>query len=71
MKYAIVKVFNGNYAIHAETTNLKQAKVNFHGVCQTLWNADDVNSACIAIVDENLNIVDGYKEYISKAITEE
>lgn len=40
MKYAIVKVINGNYFIHAEgITNLDSAKAQFHGLCQTLWNA--------------------------------
>lgn len=66
MKYAIVKVVNGAYAIHAEgITEVSTAKVNFHGLCQTLWNAPDVLSASVAIVDENLDAVEGYKEYIS------
>lgn len=65
MKYAIIKVVNGNYFIHAEgITNLASAKTQFHGVCQTLWNASDVLSANVMIVDEQLNYVDGYKEYI-------
>lgn len=65
MKYAIVKVINGTYSIHAEGfTDIASAKVNFHGLCQTLWNAPDVISAEVAIVDENLDPVEGYKEYI-------
>ena len=69
MKYAIVKVTNGNYAIHAEgITDVNKAKVNFHGLCQTLWNADDVLSACVMIVDENLDVVEGYKEFIIKPV---
>jgi len=65
MKYAIVKVVNGTYAIHAEGfTDISNAKVSFHGLCQTLWNAPDVLSAEVAIVDENLDPVEGYKEYI-------
>ena len=40
MKLAIVKVINGNYSIHAEgITAIENAKVQFHGLCQTLWNA--------------------------------
>lgn len=65
MKYSIVKVINGNFAIHAETDNLDSAKVNFHGLCQTLWNAPDVISATVKIVDENLDCVEGYKEFIT------
>lgn len=65
MKYAIVKVINGNYFIHAEgITNLANAKTQFHGLAQTLWNAQEVITAYIEIVDEQLDVVEGYKEYI-------
>lgn len=65
MKYAVVKVINGSYSIHAEGfTELAGAKFNFHGLCQTLWNAPDVATAEVMIVDENLDCVEGYKEYI-------
>lgn len=68
MKYAIIKVINGNYAIHAEgITSLANAKTNFHGLCQTLWNAPDVISATVIIADENLDCVEGYKEFITHA----
>lgn len=66
MKYAVIKVVNGNYSINAEGfTDLDKAKVNYHGLCQTLWNAQDVETACVSIVDENLLIVQGYREFIS------
>ena len=69
MKYAIIKVVNGNYAIAAEgITDVNNAKVNFHGLCQTLWNAEDVQTACVMIVDENLDVVEGYKEFIFKPV---
>ena len=72
MKYAIVKVINGNYFVHAEgLTDLKAAKVSFHGLCQTLWNADDVVTACVKLVDENLDTVDGKKEFISNPVEAE
>ena len=65
MKYAIVKVINGNYFIHAEgITDLSRAKVQFHGLCQTLWNASDVITAEVKIMDENLDCVEDYKEFI-------
>ena len=65
MKYAIVKVINGNFFIHAEgITALENAKTQFHGLCQTLWNAADVSSAYVMIVDQQLDCVEGYKEYI-------
>ena len=72
MKYAIVKVINGNYSIHAEgITDLSSAKVSFHGLCQTLWNTPDVITAAVKIVDENLNCVEDYKEFISHVEPEE
>lgn len=65
MKYAIIKCINGNYSVHAEgITDLSAAKTQFHGLCQTLWNASDVLTAHAAIVDEQLDVVEGYKEFI-------
>lgn len=65
MKYSIIKVINGNYFVHAEgITALSAAKTQFHGLCQTLWNAPDVLSAYVMIADEQLDVVEGYKEYI-------
>lgn len=65
MKYSIIKVINGNYFVHAEgITDLAQAKTQFHGLCQTLWNASDVLSAYVMIADEQLDAVEGYKEFI-------
>lgn len=66
MTYGIIKCINGTYNIHAEgMTDLSAAKVSFHGLCQTLWNAPDVLKAEVAIVDEQLDVVEGYKEFIS------
>ncbi len=66
MKYAIVKVINGNYSIHAEGfTDINNAKVAFHGLCQTLWNAPDVTKATVKIVDENLDNAEGYRDFIT------
>lgn len=65
MKYAIIKVINGNYFIDAEgITDLNNAKTSYHGLCRTLWNAPDVITATVAIVDEQLDYVRGYKEFI-------
>ena len=65
MKYAIVKCINSNYFIHSEgITDIASAKVQFHGLCQTLWNSPDVTTAYVMIADEQLDAVEGYKEYI-------
>lgn len=63
--FSIIKVINGNYAIHAEgIATIEAAKVQFHGLCQTLWNAPDVLTAYVMIADEQLDAVEGYKEFI-------
>lgn len=65
MKYAILKVINGNYFVHAENiTDIANAKTQFHGVCQTLWDAPDVVTATVRIVNERLETVEGYREFI-------
>ena len=65
MKYAIVKVVNGAFSIQAEGfTDVASAKVTYHGLCQSLWNAADVTKAYVMITDEQLDVVEGYKEYI-------
>lgn len=66
MIYSIIKVINGHYEIHAEgITTMSAAKVTYHGLCQTLWNAPDVITAMVMIADENLDCVEGNKEYIT------
>lgn len=65
MKYAIIKVSNGTFTIDSEwRDNLTWAKVAFHSLCQSLWKAPDVATAMVMIADENLDAVEGYKEYI-------
>lgn len=66
MKYAIIEVVNGNYFVHAEgITDISHAKVLFHGLCQSLWNESEVASACVMIADEQMDAVEGYKEFIN------
>ena len=72
MNYSIVKCINGNYFIHAEgITDLNAAKASFHGLCQSLWNAADVITAEVKIMDENLDCVEGYKEFINHIVDTE
>lgn len=65
MKYAVVKVINGAFSIHSEWSDKDKAKVNYHGLCQSLWNEKTVITAEVMIVDENLNCVENYREFIS------
>ena len=46
MTYAIIKVINGSFTIDSEGfVTVEAAKVRYHGLCQTLWNAPDVLNA--------------------------
>ena len=68
-KFAVIKCVNGNFSIHAEGfTDLASAKTSFHGLCQSLWNADDVITASVIIVNENFYEVTGYHEVIEKEV---
>lgn len=65
MKYAVIKCVNGSYSIDSEGfTSLDQAIVKFHAVCETLWNASDVEKASVMIVDEKLETYPQYHEFI-------
>lgn len=72
MKYAIIKVINGNYNIHAEGfTDINSAKTSFHQLCATLWNAPDVEKAMVKIVDENLDNAEGYRDFITHPVEQQ
>lgn len=65
MKLAIIKCVNGSFAVVSEGHTTEQAAlVAYHGACQTLWNASDVITGEVAIVDEQLDIYHGCKEFI-------
>ena len=64
MKYAIFKCINGSFTVDTEHSELATAKVRYHAVCQTLWNASDVITAEVMIVDEQMNCVEDYREFI-------
>lgn len=65
MKLAIIQCVNGNFSIVSEGYTTEQdALTAFHGRCQILWNAQDVITGEVAIIDEQLDIYHGYKELI-------
>lgn len=70
-KFSTIKVVNGQFAINTETDSLQSAIIQFHSLAQTLWNAPDVATAKIAIMDEQLNVVDGYAEFIHHEVSAE
>ena len=65
MPYAVIKVVNGNFAIAAECSTLKQAMVNFDNLCAALWNDDATLLAKVRVIDQSLNTVDGAEQTIT------
>ena len=66
MKYSLISCINGNFKIEAEYgTNKQGAIVGFHDKCKIYWNATDVITGCVCVMDENLDVVEGKVEYIS------
>lgn len=65
MPYSIIKVINGNYAIHAECDSLKQAKVGFHQLCAALWNDNAPLIARVQIIDQSLSPIDSEEIILS------
>ena len=65
MKLALEKCVNGNFTIVSEHgENVQAAKVAFHNECRILWNAIDVITGTVAIVDEQMDVFEDYKEQI-------
>ena len=65
MTYAIIKCTNGHYAVHAEGfADVPSAKIPYHQYVAALWNDADTKTACVKIVDENLDGVKGCIEFI-------
>ena len=63
--FAIIECINGSFFVRAEgIESIESAKTQYHGRCQALWNAPDVLSAYVMIVDTQLDVVEGCKEYI-------
>ena len=67
MKYAVIACTDTNFAIHSEHATLVAAIVEHFGYVRNLWNDPNTTNAMVAIVDENLDVVGHYKEYISRA----
>lgn len=56
MKYAVAQCSNGNFSVVSEWGDKDKAIVNFHSVCTTLWNAQDVEHATVVVIDEKFGI---------------
>lgn len=66
-KYDVVQKVDGNLVIKSTwIDNLVGAKQAFHDTCKALYADKDTTSGVVAILDDNLDVVEGKKEYIQK-----
>ena len=69
MKYNIIQCADGNTTIVSTWENNRNgAKQAFHNTCKNLYADPNTVKAVVAILDEQLSIVDEQKEYINKSI---
>ena len=65
IKYAVEAIVNGNFAIHSEHGNDKNAAImEWHAYCRALWNDTGTQEATVKIIDSQGDLVEGYKEFI-------
>lgn len=65
--YDVVQKVNGNLVIKSSwKDNIVGAKQAFHDTCKLLYSDPDTTSGVVALLDDNLDIMDGKKEFISK-----
>ena len=72
MVYAIIQVSNGSYSVAEESiTDINKAMSRYHAKCSALWNASDVETACVLLADSSLNAVGGCRAVINKKVAPE
>lgn len=66
-KYDVVQKVNGNLVVKSTWVDNKNgAKQAFHDVCKALYADKDTTSGVVAILDDNLDVLEGHKEFIVK-----
>lgn len=63
--YAVIQFINGVFTVKFEGDNLDSLKYNYHNWCALLWNDEGAVDGVVKIVDDKLDVVDGYIEFIS------
>ena len=63
--YSVIQFINGAFTVKFESENLDSLKYNFHSWCAALWNDSGAVEGVVKLVDANLDVVDGYIEFIS------
>lgn len=66
-KLDVVQKVNGNIVVKSTwTDNPNGAKQAFHDVCKNLYADKDTTSGVVVILDDNLDVFQGMKEFIQK-----
>ena len=68
-KYDVVQKVNGNLIVVSTWEDNKNgAKQAFHNQCKNLYADAETTTAVVEILDDNLDVVDGMKEFIDKTV---
>lgn len=62
--YAVIQIINGAFSVKFEGENLDSLKYNYHNWCAALWNDSGAVNGVVKLVDGNLDVVEGYIEFI-------
>ena len=71
MKYAVITVTDGHFIIRSEWGDKEGAKKAYFSLASALLNDTGFSEGYIAIIDSNLDVVEGYKEHITHAVVTE
>lgn len=66
MKYNVVQIVTSNMVIKSTWADKAKAKQAYHDTLKLLYSDKDTTSGVVAILDDNLDVVDGCKEFIVK-----
>ena len=67
-KYDVVQKVEGNLTVISTWVDDKNgAKQAYHNQCKLLYADPDTTTGYVAIFDDNLDVLDGMKEFINKA----
>lgn len=64
MRYAVIQCVDGNFKVMSEWNDPEKARKAYHTLCASLWNDKSFEVAHIAILDNQLDVFNGYKERI-------
>lgn len=67
MKYAVISVTDGNFTIHSEHGDVNAAIMEYHSYARALRADQGTTVYKIEVVDENLDVYQGFSEFLDKS----